>query len=709
MNLNHIKGTFIKTDKNSGFACIQSLINYYERKVLNIQYQVLAKNDIYDCSNFLKLHDTAKILGFDAECYEAETKDFKNLDKPLILLVNSEEDFQHFIICYGYDGRFLIGDPLWGLMQYTEEELQSIWNSNVVMTLAPNSESLNKKNVTKLKRTIFNQCFRENKPQLMRLLPFGILSVLFTFGLVFFLIKLFDSGFGIASPTHYLLSLFSIILIILVIFIYFFNRNALRFISQITKWFSDKTIAFFFNKLDNYLNTPAEILSEIESILFNYPNYKILILTIFYYLPVIFLTILFSAFIDIHIFFLLLLSSGAYFLCFRRYYKSLALKQDEVFVQEKIVTTGVLNIFNNIRLIKSQKESPFEVRVKEISSNHVESNHASDSIKSAVYFWCTIISILTMAGIIFLLGYENYHNATNIFGAIITSLLFVIFSILSVPSLFAFYKSKAAINNFWELYFYEQTVKKVKNDENSTENINIQNIKAKDLSIRYPGSSEILLDINFELEKGKIVAFYGVNGTGKTTLLKALSRNIEIESGIITINNISWENINKNNWINIIAEVSQTPQFIKGSVIDNICIGALPTEIDQILDFCEKSGFATFFQLLPKGYYTVIDDNFTFISKGIMQIILFARALYKNPKILLLDEPFVNLDTHAKKFILSIIQNLKQQLIIVLATADVQIAQNSDYIYVLDKSKIVLEGKPNNVMERLNEDQTNYI
>jgi len=204
-------------------------------------------------------------------------------------------------------------------------------------------------------------------------------------------------------------------------------------------------------------------------------------------LPVIIITIPVSAFIDIRVFFLLLLASGAYFLCFRRYYKTIALKQGEVFIQGKTLAIGSIYIFNNIRLVKSSlKESQFESRIKEISSNHVESNLVNENLKSAVYFWCTLIGSLTVTGVLFLLWNENNHNVSKVFVTILISLLFVIFIILSIPSLFAFYKSKAVFDRFMELYFYEQTIKKVKNDNNGVENINIQNIRAQDVSIRYP-------------------------------------------------------------------------------------------------------------------------------------------------------------------------------------------------------------------------------
>jgi ABC-type bacteriocin/lantibiotic exporter with double-glycine peptidase domain len=220
----------------------------------------------------------------------------------------------------------------------------------------------------------------------------------------------------------------------------------------------------------------------------------------------------------------------------------------------------------------------------------------------------------------------------------------------------------------------------------------ISSISFENISFRFPGRKQILKDISFTVNKGEMITLYGESGCGKTTLINIIQRHYFPESGRYLVNNTDAGRIPIRGLRTNIAAVPQELRFFKGSVIENICLSDLRKEGRDVILFCKKYGFDRFFSRLPLGYGTMLGEDGLNISGGQKQLISFARALYRNPKMLLLDEPTSSMDMEAEEFVIGVLNRFKANAMIILVTHRLRPAKESDRIYIINKGLVEHSG-----------------
>jgi len=160
------------------------------------------------------------------------------------------------------------------------------------------------------------------------------------------------------------------------------------------------------------------------------------------------------------------------------------------------------------------------------------------------------------------------------------------------------------------------------------------------------------------------------------------------ESGEILLNGKPFSEYSIPAWREHIGVVNQHVKIFNGTVGENICMGDFENEKDSIVDFCKDYQFDSFFNNLPQGLYTLLGEDGVNISGGQQQLISLARALYRRPSLLLLDEPTSAMDSKTEQFVMNILKQKKQELAIILVTHRVHLAKYSDRIYVLENGTI---------------------
>ncbi|MDR9364577.1 MAG: peptidase domain-containing ABC transporter [Balneolaceae bacterium] len=221
----------------------------------------------------------------------------------------------------------------------------------------------------------------------------------------------------------------------------------------------------------------------------------------------------------------------------------------------------------------------------------------------------------------------------------------------------------------------------------------IGDIRFSDVHFRYGSRVDVFKDLNLVIPKGKVTAFVGESGSGKTTLVNILQRMYPIESGRVTIGDINLAHIDTKSLRDMISVVPQKIDLFSGNVIDNIAVGAFDPDMEKILHICKTLGILSFIEELPNGFETHLGENGAALSGGQKQRIAIARALYKDPEILILDEATSSLDSASEQYVQDAVSYLRDEgKTVILIAHRLSTVFMADKICVLDEGNLVEEG-----------------
>ena len=192
------------------------------------------------------------------------------------------------------------------------------------------------------------------------------------------------------------------------------------------------------------------------------------------------------------------------------------------------------------------------------------------------------------------------------------------------------------------------------------------NLSVKDLQFRYASNEPLLFnDLNLEVTAGENIAIIGPSGTGKTTLLKLLLGLLSAESGKIEVDGIEIKQLGLRHYRSQIAAVMQDDQLMSGTLAENISFFDPECQLEQVYAAAQLAGIHQDILAMPMGYNSLVGDMGSSLSGGQKQRILLARALYRQPKILFLDEATSHLDVQLEQYVNQAVQQLKMTRIII--------------------------------------------
>ena len=220
------------------------------------------------------------------------------------------------------------------------------------------------------------------------------------------------------------------------------------------------------------------------------------------------------------------------------------------------------------------------------------------------------------------------------------------------------------------------------------------NISFNNVSFAYKKEHEKVLDkINFNINKGEIIALVGPSGAGKSTLVDLIPRFYDTIDGSITIDGIDVKDIKINSLRSLMGIVTQETFLFDDSIKANIAYGVDNISDKEIEEAAKAANAHEFITELENGYNTIIGERGISLSGGQKQRISIARAIVKNPPILILDEATSSLDSESEKHVQSAIENLMNQRTVFVIAHRLSTVHNASKILVLDNGKIVQEGK----------------
>jgi subfamily B ATP-binding cassette protein MsbA len=202
----------------------------------------------------------------------------------------------------------------------------------------------------------------------------------------------------------------------------------------------------------------------------------------------------------------------------------------------------------------------------------------------------------------------------------------------------------------------------------------------------------VLQDLNWEVKKGSLVAIVGESGSGKSTLMDLLQRFYEVSEGAIEIDGVDIRDLGLSSLRNLIGVVSQESILFNMTAAQNIAFGDENPAIEKITAAAKVANAHEFISELENGYQTVLGERGNKLSGGQKQRIAIARAVYKNPAILILDEATSALDTASETLVQQALENLMQERTSIVIAHRLSTIKNADEIIVLSKGKILERG-----------------
>ncbi len=216
-------------------------------------------------------------------------------------------------------------------------------------------------------------------------------------------------------------------------------------------------------------------------------------------------------------------------------------------------------------------------------------------------------------------------------------------------------------------------------------------IEYRDVSFAY-NVEPVVKNINIIIEKGKTIALVGQSGSGKSTLVDLLLRFYDVSSGAILIDDVDIRHIRQESLRKLFGVVSQDPVLFNDTVYNNICMGHDKVPLEEVIHAAKIAYAHDFIMELENGYDTYIGERGSKLSGGQRQRIAIARAILKNPQILLMDEATSALDNESEKIVQEALDNLMKGRTSIIIAHRLSTIKNADHIYVLKEGRVVEQG-----------------
>ncbi len=259
-------------------------------------------------------------------------------------------------------------------------------------------------------------------------------------------------------------------------------------------------------------------------------------------------------------------------------------------------------------------------------------------------------------------------------------------------------ESIAAGERIFELLDTEPSIKNIANSQHITDFK--ENLIFNNISFHYENSEELVLnDISVKVNKGEIIALVGSSGAGKTTFVDLIPRFYDPTAGYISIDGVDIKNYAIEDLRQLMGIVTQETVLFNETIANNIAYGLENFPKEKIIEVAKIANAHEFITNMPQGYNTIIGEQGTKLSGGQRQRISIARALLKNPPIMIFDEATSALDNESEMLVQGAIEKLMKKRTTFVIAHRLSTIRNADRILVLDKGKIIQQGKHDELLQ----------
>lgn len=697
--------------KDCGATCLASIGNHYKVNLPIARIRQYANTDKRG-TNVLGIIEAAEKMGFSAKGVKGGLDAIDKIPLPAIAHVVVKEQLHHYIVIYKVEkakvesqSKITAMDPAYGRMEtYTYEEFQKIW-TGVLILFAPNDDfrTYNDK-VSPITR--FWHLVQPHKTILVQALVGAILFTVLGLAMSIYIQKITD--YVLVEGNRKLLNLLSISMIAIIVLQGYIGSKKSVFVMKTGQLIDAKLILGYYKHLlhlpQRFFDTMqiGEITSRINDAvkIRSFINEVAIDMIVNVFIVVFSFTLMFTYYWKLALVILLVIPFYAliYFIL-NKFNKKV---ERSIMENAAELQTQLVESVTHVRTVK-------EFGIEEFSNLKTENKFVKllfSGYKSGLnsIFAGTSTQFLASIFTIILMWIGSGYVIDR---AITPGELFSFYALIGyftspVASLIGMNKTAQnaliAADRLFEIMDLEreETENKVK-----LQRENVGDIKFENVSFRYGSRTEVFKNFNAIFKKNETTAIVGESGSGKTTLISLLQNLYPIKEGKIYIGDYDAQFIHYQSLRNCIGVIPQQLNLFSGNIIENIALGDSFPNMQRILDLSKELGITEFVEKLPNGFETQIGENGAMLSGGQKQRIAIARALYKNPEVLLMDEATSSLDTNAESIVKKVIDNFKLQgkTVIVIAHRLSTIA-NADTILVMENGNVVEQGNHNLLLEK---------
>jgi len=236
-------------------------------------------------------------------------------------------------------------------------------------------------------------------------------------------------------------------------------------------------------------------------------------------------------------------------------------------------------------------------------------------------------------------------------------------------------------------------------DNNKKVELNNFDIEFENVSFAYE-KENVLNNVSFKAEEKSMTALVGSSGCGKSTIANLIARFWDVEKGTVKIGGVDIREIEMESFLKNISMVFQKVYLFNDTILNNIKFAKPDATLEEVIEVFKKARCHDFIMDLEKGYDTVIGEGGSTLSGGEKQRISIARAMLKDAPIILLDEATASLDPDNERYIQEAINELVKNKTLIIIAHRLSTIKNADNILVIDKGKVIEEGKHNELISK---------
>ena len=693
-----------------GPTCLLIVARYYGRIIQRNNLRRLIDLD-YNGISIDKLEQAAEKVGFKSLVVRAPFDVLKRTTLPCIVHWKNS----HYVVVYKIKRRIYISDPGIGLYKVSREQFMKDWTGNngkeegIALLLEPAAAFYDQDKEEHQQDTGVSLRFFMNYLRIHRKYFFQLFIGMFIASIIQLIFPVLTQSIVDRGILDQNLGLINLILIAQLML--FFSRNTIDFIRNwiflfVSSRINIAIVSDFLNKLMRLKLSffDRRIVGDLLQRIGDHTRVQSFIssstLSAFF---LIFNLVVYSVLIGLYsmrILGIFMLGNLLYFLWITLFLKKRKRIDNDLFKRNAQNQTLLIQLISGIRDIKlnnAEQEKRLEWETAQVKSYGINVRQMR-------------LQQMQQTGAIF------FDQTKNIFISYLTARLVIdgditLGMMLSIQYMLG--QLGAPINQFIGLFNAYQDAKislerigeiHAQEEEDSDGKMKVipadLNIAFRQVSFKYPGTDTYALeDINLSIPQGKITAIVGMSGSGKTTLVKLLLQFYELRRGEITIGDTSFNNVDRRWWRDTCGYVLQDSFIFPDTILNNVTFGKEDFDQERFKTALEIANLRDFVRSLPDGFNTKLGANGEGLSQGQRQRLLLARAVYKSPGIIFLDEATNALDSKNESIIMTNLSRFFNNRTVIIVAHRLSTIMNADQIVVVSNGRIAEIGKHHELID----------